>query len=223
MRCAVLAFFGSLLGGGLGGGFRCCLRLWLCARRCRFGYGLGRFRRLRHVLCCGLCSGGIPLGVRLRAMGMLDIAHQFVRFILRHLSATHHVLYELTRAFHCKGREARSRIDDVFHRSRHLASCFQADLVRACRHLGDCITDVLPTVSRSASRRRCYRGTGDYRGGGRSFRGVGWNRRRTSWRGVSHRNGYGRRGATGAKLRRVFRCVCHTVLRKSGWQSALSI
>ena len=159
----------------------------------------------------------LPLGSGL-VHGLLDIT-LIVRFILRHLSATHHVLHELTRAFHCKGREARSRIDDVFHRSRHLASGFQADLVRTCRHLGDSITDVLTAVSRSAAGRRCYRGTGDYRGGGRSFRGVGWT-------GVAQLAGLviemgTEAGATGErKLRRVSGAYATRTAKKNGVQSA---
>jgi len=98
---------------------------------------------------------GILLAVRL-----LRFANELVGFILRHLSTPHHVLNEVAGAFDGESGEAGRGVDDILHRSGHLAAGFQADLVGTGGHFGDRIANVLAAVTR-ASAGRC-RGRGRF-------------------------------------------------------------
>ena len=91
-------------------------------------------------------------------MSLFGFANQLVGFVLGHLAAADHVLDQVTRAFDGEAREACGGIDDVFHRSRHLAACLETDLVRTSSHLGDGVADVLTAMSGATARRSWCRG-----------------------------------------------------------------
>ncbi len=186
---------------------RCCngvalslLRAFLCRvlggrLRGRFGFGLRRCRGWCGSLCSGL-RGFIDFGRWRRCFALggalavrgFDVAHQFVGFVLGHLATTNHVLHELARTFERESSETGCGVDDVFHRRRHLAPSFEADFMSARSHFGDGVAHVLTTMSRTATRRRRRYRSAASRSWRRGFRGVGWSRRRTTGRGIGHRN-----------------------------------
>jgi len=117
------------------------------------------------VRCC-LCwwmrgCGGLPL----RQRGF-DLANQLVRFLLSHLPATYHILYEIACALDHESTESGSGIDDILHRGCHFASGLEADLVGFGRHFGDSVFYVGSTMAWTApwrdrrSYRRCWSSSG---------------------------------------------------------------
>ena len=128
----------------------------------RFEGGFGRGRRGRH--CLGHLTQGnrlrrrrLGLGLGQRAVlgdvGRFGLRDQHIPFVLSHLTAAHHIVHEVTRAFDGKRTEASRRADDFAHRAGHLAAGFEADLVRAGRHFGGRVTGVCCSMARATSRR----------------------------------------------------------------------
>jgi hypothetical protein len=78
---------------------------------------------------------------------LFDLTNELVRFLLRHLSPSHHILDEIARTLDNEAAQSGGSIHDIFHGSSHLASSFQTYLMRLCRHLGDSILDVGATVA----------------------------------------------------------------------------
>src|SRR2546423_9260411 len=70
-------------------------------------------------------------------MRSLDFAHQFVSLFLGHLTASHHVLEKVARAFEDESSEASCGPHDILHGCCHLAARLETYLVRLGRHLGD--------------------------------------------------------------------------------------
>jgi hypothetical protein len=85
-------------------------------------------------------------------VGSFNFAHQLVRFVLRHLTTTDHILEQVAGALEYQPGEAGSGTDHVFHRSGHFAAGFETYLVRLCSHLGDGIFYVRAAVSGAALR-----------------------------------------------------------------------
>src|SRR5256714_3901701 len=70
-------------------------------------------------------------------MRSLDFAHQFVSLFLGHLTASHHVLEKVARAFEDEPSETSRGPHDILHGCCHLAARLETYLVRLGRHLGD--------------------------------------------------------------------------------------
>src|SRR6185503_20140054 len=76
------------------------------------------------------------------------------------LAAPYHVLHEVPGAFHGEIGDPCRGVDDILQRGRHLAACFETDLVRARSKLRHGIANVLAAVTGAAlwwDRSRCWR------------------------------------------------------------------
>ena len=115
---------------------------------CRFG---SRRRVLTRRLATSTCARGRLAGEAERSlnatllrcvaaasltMRLLGLADQLVRFVLRHLAATNHVLHEVSRALDGETGDACGGADDILHGGRDLRPRFLADQLRALGHLG---------------------------------------------------------------------------------------
>ena len=90
-------------------------------------------------------TGFAPLGACL-----FRFADELVRFFLRHLAATDHVLDEVSCAFDCKRGETCRRTDDVAKGAGHLAAGLEADFMGTRGQLRHRVANVLAAMARTA-------------------------------------------------------------------------